>query len=155
MNQTLLPIVLLLISDSYYVPQLCRALLDSGAQETLITESCIQKLGLRRDHAKFPITGLNKFKANTTRGKAALNLYCEQDYLQSTNDIYRSIKLADPSFHQPNKIHLLLSCDVMFAMIKNGKIQCGNVIAQNTTFGWVKGEHNYRQHNQPSQHCRH
>jgi hypothetical protein len=27
----------------------------------------------------------------------------------------------------------------MFAMIKNGKIQCGNVSAQNTTFGWVIG----------------
>jgi hypothetical protein len=42
-NQTLLPIptVLLFISDSNNVPQLCRALLDSGAQETLITESCI------------------------------------------------------------------------------------------------------------------
>jgi hypothetical protein len=77
MNQTLLPTVLLFISDSNNVPQLCRALLDSGAQETLITESCIQKLGLRRDHAKLPITGLNMFKADTNRGKAALNLHCE------------------------------------------------------------------------------
>jgi hypothetical protein len=27
----------------------------------------------------------------------------------------------------------------MFTMIKNGKIQCGNAIAQNTTFGCVIG----------------
>jgi hypothetical protein len=41
MNQTLLPTVLLFINDSNNVPQLWRALLDYGAQETLITESCI------------------------------------------------------------------------------------------------------------------
>jgi hypothetical protein len=27
----------------------------------------------------------------------------------------------------------------MFTMIKNGKIQCGNAIAQNTIFDWVIG----------------
>jgi hypothetical protein len=74
MNQTLLPPVLLFINDSDSVPQLWTAFLDSTAQETLITESCIQKLGLRRDHEKLPMTGLNMFKADTTHGKAALNL---------------------------------------------------------------------------------
>jgi hypothetical protein len=33
-------------------------------------------------------------------------------------------------------------------MIKNGKIECGNVIAQNTTFGWIIGE---RAHVSPAQ----
>jgi hypothetical protein len=37
MNQTLLSTVLLFISDSNNVPQLCRAVLDSGEQERLIT----------------------------------------------------------------------------------------------------------------------
>jgi hypothetical protein len=41
MNQTLLPTVLLFISDPNNVPQLCRALLDSVAQKTLIAESRI------------------------------------------------------------------------------------------------------------------
>jgi hypothetical protein len=59
MNQTLLPTVLLFISDSDDVPQLCRALLDSGAQETLITESCIRKLGLPREYAKLPVEKLH------------------------------------------------------------------------------------------------
>jgi hypothetical protein len=62
------------INDSDNVPQLCRALLDSKAQESLITESCIQKLGSRQDHEKLPMTGLNMFKADTTHGEAALNL---------------------------------------------------------------------------------
>jgi hypothetical protein len=52
MNQTLLSTVLLFINDSNNVSQLCRALLDSGAQEMLITESCIQKLGLRQRSCK-------------------------------------------------------------------------------------------------------
>jgi hypothetical protein len=118
------------------------------------------------------------FKADTTRGKAALSLVSRIDnnvvqvnsyivskttcnlpitsFDQSVWSTFKDLELADPSFHQPNKMNLLLSCDVMFAMIKNGKIQCGNVIAQNTTFGWViGGRDKYRQHNQPSQHYRH
>jgi hypothetical protein len=87
MNQTLLPTVLLFISDPNNVPQLCRALLDSGAQETLITESCIQKLELRRDHAKLPITGLNMFKADTPRGKTALNILSRME----NNVVYKSV----------------------------------------------------------------
>jgi hypothetical protein len=106
-------------------------------------------------------TGVTKRICKITRGKAALNLLSRMDnnavqvnsYIVSkiTSDLpvtpidqsvwntFKDLDLADPSFHQPNKIDLLLSCDVMFAMIKNGKIQCGNVIAQNTTFGWVIG----------------
>jgi hypothetical protein len=42
--------------------------------ETWIIESCSQKLGLRRDHAN-----LNMFKADTTHGKAVLNLLSRMD----------------------------------------------------------------------------
>jgi hypothetical protein len=76
MNQTLLPTVLLFIRDSYNVPQLCRALLDSGAQKTLITES---KTGVATRSCKRPITRLNMFKSDTTHGKAALNLLSRID----------------------------------------------------------------------------
>jgi hypothetical protein len=130
---------------------------DSGALEALITKSCIQKLRLRRDHANLPITGLNMFKSDTTRGKTASNLLsrmCMENNVvqvnsyivskitcnlpitsidQSVWSTFKDLELADLSFHQPNKF------DVMYAIIKNGKIQCGNEIAQNTTFGWVFG----------------
>jgi hypothetical protein len=102
MNQTLLPTVMLFINDSNKFPQLCRALLDSGAQETLISESCIQKLGLLWNHAKLPITGLNIFKAKYNPWKSCLKstvsygqqcstsqfIHREEDYLQSTSDIW-------------------------------------------------------------------
>jgi hypothetical protein len=58
---------------------------------------------------------------------------------QSVWSTFKDLELANSSFHQLNKIDILLNCDVMFAMIKIGKNQCGNVIAQNTTFGWVIG----------------
>jgi hypothetical protein len=55
---------------------------------------------------------------------------------QSVWSTFKDLELADPSFHQLNKIDLLLSLDVMFAMIKNGKIQCGNVICPKYNF-WL------------------
>jgi hypothetical protein len=103
--------------------------------------------------------------ADTTRGKAVLSLLSCMDNNavqavskitsdlpvtsidQSVWNIFKSLDLANPSFHQPNKIDLLLSCDVMLAMIKNEKIQCGHVIVQNTTFGWVIGVRTTNHHN--------
>jgi hypothetical protein len=107
--------------------------------------------------------------ADTTRGQAVLSLLSCMDNNavqvdshivskitsdlpvtsidQSVWNIFKGLDLANPSFHQPNKIDLLLSCDVMLAMIKNEKIQCGHVIVQNATFGWVIGVRTTNHHN--------
>jgi hypothetical protein len=82
------------------------------------------------------------FKAGTTHGKAALNLLSRMDnnivqvnsYIlskitcnlpvtsidQSLWSTFKGLELAGMSFHQHNKIDLLLSCDDMFAMIRTG-----------------------------------
>jgi hypothetical protein len=74
------------------------------------------------------------FKADSTRGKAALNLLSRYDnnvvqvnaYIvskitcnlpitsidHSIWSTFKDLELADPSFYQPNKMDLLLSCDV-------------------------------------------
>jgi hypothetical protein len=106
----------------------------------LIPELCIQKLRLRRDHSKVLITGLNMFKTDTTRGKAALNLLFRMDNNVSTSQFiyivskitcnlpiksidqsvwstFEALELADPSVHQPNGLRYDQEC-------KNSMRQC-------------------------------
>lgn len=47
--------------------------------------------------------------------------------------------LADPDYHTPNKIDVLLGAEVYGQVIKEGlvKYSPGPIIAQNTTLGWI------------------
>lgn len=49
------------------------------------------------------------------------------------------LTLADPEYHTPNKIDVLLGAEVFTTIIDNGVIKCpsGSLVAQNTTLGWV------------------
>lgn len=70
---TMLPTAMVMVKDANDNFRCCKALLDSGSQATLVSESCVQRLGLKRRHAKIPIVGLGKCdNCHGTRGQVQL-----------------------------------------------------------------------------------
>lgn len=57
----------------------CRVMLRS--RSTIITENCVQRFSLQRNHARMPVHGLESLKAGVTRGVTNLNL-CTRKNLQ-------------------------------------------------------------------------
>lgn len=51
--------------------------------------------------------------------------------------ILLNIKLADPAFHLPGKIDLLLGSEVFWSLLCVGQIQLGKTIFQKTKLEWV------------------
>lgn len=49
------------------------------------------------------------------------------------------MQLADPNYHTPNKIDILLGAEVLSQIIQDGvrKNSLGTLVAQSTSFGWV------------------
>ncbi|XP_055910779.1 uncharacterized protein LOC129945147 [Eupeodes corollae] len=160
---TMLPTAIILIKDINGEPQSCRALLDSGSQATLISESCVQRLGLKRSHAKFPVIGLGQNGSTQgTRGQVSLimsstfdsnscisanafilasliNCFPSFEIPSACLSHFKNLSLADPYCYRPSKVDLLLGSDLFFDILADGKIvhPSGSPIAQNTIFGWV------------------
>lgn len=106
-----------------------RILLDMGSQTTFITERCVQRIGLRRHKACVPVTGIGAVDSGTSRGLVEITFTADKNYriqalvlpkiTQSlpNSQINRSQisfinnipTLADPSFHLPAEIDILLS----------------------------------------------
>ena len=49
------------------------------------------------------------------------------------------MKLADPKFSSPNKVHILIGNELFFEILKAGKIRTGDgkLLLQNTAFGYL------------------
>lgn len=142
--------------------QLLRALIDQGSQASFITRASVQLLGLKTTATKGVISGLGGEQGLITRSKveilisSRLNPACVlrvsayvldklTSYLPSAVASVTSwpeleqLNLADPEYHTPNKIDILLGADVYSAIIENGLVKCpsGFLVAQNTTLGWI------------------
>ncbi|XP_053687088.1 uncharacterized protein LOC128736626 [Sabethes cyaneus] len=139
-----------------------RAMIDCGSQATLITESCVTQLGLKRQNAKIVITGVTNSASETTRGAVNLEIASRFDYnpiistrayvlskltrnlpQQKINTgnlkCLESLQLADPEFDKPSKIDLILGVDVFLSILGDGKVN-DNLeipIAMNSAFGWI------------------
>ncbi|KAH8332944.1 hypothetical protein KR074_010051, partial [Drosophila pseudoananassae] len=50
-----------------------------------------------------------------------------------------NIKLADPLFHKPQRIDILLGADAFFELLKEGKFkqETYGPVLQNSVFGWI------------------
>ncbi|XP_055837216.1 uncharacterized protein LOC129905699 [Episyrphus balteatus] len=160
---TLLPTAIVSVVDVRGQLHKCRALLDSGSQATLISEDCVQRLNLKRSHARIPIHGIGQNGSSLgTRGVVSLSLHSsgESKFMISTNAyilskltgdlptlpipksklaFFENLQLADPQCFIPSKIDILLGSDVFFDILSDGKIvhPSGSPTAQNTAFGWI------------------
>lgn len=138
-----------------------RALLDSASQTSFITTNLCKQLNLNTYMQVQKIAGIannetqiekavdvvigsnldNNFKIKTScsvLNEITYNLP-HTTIEKSKLNIPEHLKLADPSFHSPGQIDLLLGAEVYFDTLKSGLIKLGpNLpILQNTSLGWL------------------
>ncbi len=136
---------------------LCRALLDSGAQVSMITEHCTQMLGLLKKPASLTIHGMGESGRTHSKSTTDLLLDCNPVIPVRAHVIkavtrelplapvdcttfrhMSNIKLADPTFGTPGKIDRLLHNEVYEHLMWEGKLkEINNPFLRETLFGWV------------------
>lgn len=163
-NTGILPTAIVYAKDIFDKKHLVRLLFDTGSESSLISESCCQLLGLKRENATLPVKAVKGIQVGYTRGKASvqissrfnqddsldMNVYilsqlCDSIPSQQRNfHDYKSISsvdLADPDFDKPNKIDIILGTDYFLRALGCEKLfdKNDNPIAFNSMFGWVIG----------------
>ncbi|XP_065072518.1 uncharacterized protein LOC135696909 [Ochlerotatus camptorhynchus] len=140
-----------------------RALLDSGSDSNIVTEKLASKLNLKLHQVDLPISGLNDIQTRvkyivSTNIVSLVNSFSSSilDFLvvpKVTSNLpvtevdYRSwllpanVKLADPSFHTPGEIDLIIGNEIFFDLIQQGRLKLGKNEATltETELGWVVG----------------
>lgn len=158
---TLLPTAIIMVRDKNNSLQPCRALIDSGAQSTLISEACAQRLKLDRSHDNTLLYGVGGDHPTYTKGKIQLEIYAKNvkktifvktyclsnltQYLptQTINsqklNYFKNLELADPAYNKKNRIDIIIGADVFAHCISEGRRShpSGSPIAVNTIFGWI------------------
>lgn len=162
-TQVLLATALVEAQTKHGSTQLLRVLLDQGSQASFITESAVQLLGLEKKPVKSVISGIGGEKSTLASDhtvtvtmhsrldpKFSVNVHAYvlkniTSLLPSAKVVpcnwpeLRVVHLADPDYHTPNKINILLGAEAYGHVLKEGLIQGppGLPVAQNTAFGWI------------------
>lgn len=156
----LLSTVVINVTDAKGEDVQCRAILDSGSQVNLATESLANRLGLRPNAAALSILGIGRgkevsrhrmncqIKSRTSAFSTRIEVFilptvtvdqpaCFLD--TSRWNIPKNIRLGDPRFHRPGKIDLLLGAELYLQLLSIGQIRLGEELPtlQNTVFGWI------------------
>ncbi|XP_076765134.1 uncharacterized protein LOC143432245 [Xylocopa sonorina] len=153
------------ILDKDLQPVNCRTLVDTGATTNFITEDLVKRLGIPTKGCHVPVGALNQLSTvarhtatATIRSKfnsyertltfltipKISSLIPDQPIDRSLINIPRNIKLADPEFHRPAPIDILLGSGTTLSLITVGQINLStptepNLYLQKTMFGWVIG----------------
>lgn len=162
-TQVLLATALVRVQTKNGSYQLLRALLDQGSQASFITESAVQLLGVKKTFVKSSVCGLGG-NVSALTSKAVVNIAISS--IHDTETVIglgahvlsrltsflpikpivmnnwpelKNLKLADPNYHTPGKIDILLGSDVYGKIIEEGLLRSpyGTTIAQKTNLGWV------------------
>ncbi|XP_072395145.1 uncharacterized protein [Diabrotica undecimpunctata] len=137
-----------------------RAQLDSGSQPNLISEEVVKRLNLPRKSVDLTLAGVGskvaqvKYRCNGTVESIGVGFRKTVSFLivpqiteviPSQNipttrlNIPKHLRLADPGFHKPGKIDLLLGVDIFYELLCVGQIRLGpNLpLLQKTKLGWL------------------
>ncbi|XP_066157628.1 uncharacterized protein, partial [Euwallacea fornicatus] len=159
-NQVLLSTAIILIVDERGNWHKCNALLDSGSQSNLISESLCKKLNLGCKKIQIPLSGISQVvtkinKQTSTKIKSRFNNFSANltflvlptltenlplfKFSKSLLKVPTHINLADEKFNEPKQIDVLLGVDIFYDLLGSGKIRLGNKlpILQETSLGWV------------------
>ncbi|GFU21901.1 integrase catalytic domain-containing protein [Trichonephila clavipes] len=130
--QILLCTALIQVRDIWGNYQTCRCLLDSGSQASLITNECIERLGLRKEKANVRISCLG---ASDTR------MIPHHDLDSSMRELFGDISLADPAFYKSSPIDVLLGVDLTLPLLKGQTLSLGKdkPFAIRSELGWIIG----------------
>ncbi|GFU84377.1 integrase catalytic domain-containing protein [Trichonephila clavipes] len=145
-------------ADGYRIK--LRGLLDNASTICVMRENIARKLGFKFKSANQSITGINGI---TQSSKYSANIeVSNRDYTFARNvqfsllpkitdaisvsklnisdlNIPASIELADSNFHMPGQIDILIGSELFFEILNPEQyyLQEGNVILQNTKFGYL------------------
>lgn len=160
-SQVILPTAIVRVKDNFGNFVKLRALIDSGSQVSFISESCVQILGLHRSNGRLSIMGVASTNAGVTKGQVKVNVFSSislemvsiNAYIlknitadipsykinNSNKEILSTIKLADPKFNVAGSVDLLLGADIVWSILKNGKVplNTSGLFAINSMFGWI------------------
>lgn len=139
-----------------------RAVLDSAAQQSFVSESCIRRLGISRvKFSPHKVLGISSASV-CTKGLCFLNLTSMRGHTVAKNHpvvvldnitanlpachVAKEVKdrtfnliLADPTFYTPAPVDLLIGADLFASTLKGDAIPLGEDMptALNTVFGYV------------------
>ncbi|KAM8719033.1 hypothetical protein ACLKA7_011696 [Drosophila subpalustris] len=153
-SQTLLPTILADVIDAWGNTTTCRMLLDKGSTITLASESFVQRIGVRRTHARISVLGLAANSAGVTRGRAHFKLRSRNsnqvvelasfilasltsslpaqaiDTSSSTWKQICSLPLADPTFCTPGSIDVIVGSDQLWSLYTGERKSFGSYITR-------------------------
>ncbi|XP_059053907.1 uncharacterized protein LOC131848156 [Achroia grisella] len=161
-SQVLLATALVQADTQNGESRVIRALLDQGSQASFITEATAQYLGVKKIPVQGTISGLEGNKNVTAKYMVQLKIRSRikpeiiimvQAYVLKTITTFlpnkkvveldwldlNEIQLADPQYHTPNKIHILLGAEIYGQIIEDGvkRGPHGTLVAQATSLGWI------------------
>lgn len=159
-NQILLSTVSVQVQDLHGNLHMCKAVLDSGSQSNFISEELCQRLGIEKQNIDLAVSGIgqvNSFinfkcsvKLEAVHAKFSLSIPClvvreicnllPSHQVDITSlQIPSNLRLADPTFHTPSKIDILIGSSCFWEILSVGQIRLGNSmpILQKTRFGWI------------------
>lgn len=139
-----------------------RSLIDPASEVSLIAESLVQRLGLRRKSARLPLIGVGGARSRFTRGYTTLTVasllgdVCLHEISvlilpelsrhrprtfpeEREWHHLRDLPLADPWFQRSDPVELLLGSDVYNKILRCG-VRLGDPnapVAQETCLGWI------------------
>ncbi|XP_059058077.1 uncharacterized protein LOC131851578 [Achroia grisella] len=161
-NHVLLPTALVKAVSETGKQFVIRALLDQGSQTSFISEATVQYLGLKKTSIKEYVSVLGGDMNISSEAIVTINLRSMVDpsykmsvkayvlksitsflpdkkldsleWLESLN-----IQLADPNYHTPNKIDILLGAEVYSKIILKDVIKAPHEtsVVQCTSLGWI------------------
>lgn len=150
------------VRDAAGFMQPVRALVDSASQISVMSSSCVERLGLRKLKWTVPLTGLAGVHVPTVQGAVDIQVfprYTEDEGISirawilprvtgtmppqclplNLKEKFNNLALADPAFDCPAPVDLLLGADV-FSRVLNGKrVHLSDTLpaAFGSTFGWI------------------
>ncbi|XP_038106697.1 uncharacterized protein LOC119766305 [Culex quinquefasciatus] len=151
-------VVNLLDDQGQSVP--CRVLLDNGSQVNFITLTMADRLKLQRVAANVPICGIGAVKTYAKESVTvelksrvsnfSVNVEClivpkvtgmVPAVPVDINEwpIPVGVQLADPAFHKPDRIDMLLGVAMFFRLLKSGQMELAGNLPElrETHLGWV------------------
>ena len=144
----IVPTAMVPVEDDSSKITICRAMIDTGSQISLISESAVQRMNLKRHKQTLTINGIGNVSKTYRSGSVSLRLKPSSGHSVITVNAYvlpsltqvlperefsiakcfhlRSVDLADPEFNKPIKVETILGSDVAEQIFLDGKFQEDN-----------------------------
>ncbi|GFR29734.1 DUF1758 domain-containing protein [Trichonephila clavata] len=159
-NDIILSTCIIYVENSVGEKVPLRVLADSGSQVSLLRSSTADFLNLRKLKTDMSVSGLggsnvnikSKIKGVISNGSGSYKRVVDFKVVPKITNMIpvnsfdishivfpSNVHLADPTFNTSNSIDALLSADIFFDILKDGKYKLdnGNLILQNTEFGCI------------------